>query len=72
MEKKYILKMNFKNEEGKQSTITLKNIKESLDSETVEAAMDAIVNQNIFSSAGGNLVSKVDAEIVETTVTPVK
>ncbi|MGL4453687.1 MAG: DUF2922 domain-containing protein [Sarcina sp.] len=72
MEKKYVLKMNFKNEEGKQSTITLKNIKESLDAEAVEAAMDSIVNQNIFSSAGGNLVSKVDAEIVETTVTPVK
>ncbi|MGL5646333.1 MAG: DUF2922 domain-containing protein [Clostridium sp.] len=72
MEKKYVLKMAFKNEEGKQTTITLKNIKENLDSEAVEAAMDAIVAQNIFSSAGGNLVEKIDAEIVETTVTPVQ
>ena len=30
MEKKYVLKMNFENEEGKQSSITIKNIKENL------------------------------------------
>lgn len=67
MEKKYVLKMNFKNEEGKQSSITIKNIKENLTKADVDAAMNAIVANDIFSSAGGSLVSIIDAEIVETT-----
>lgn len=67
MEKKYVLKMNFKNEEGKQSSITIKNIKENLAKADVDAAMNAIVANDIFSSAGGSLVSIIDAEIVETT-----
>ncbi|MFR5264994.1 DUF2922 domain-containing protein [Clostridium sp.] len=67
MEKKYVLKMNFKNEEGKQSSITIKNIKENLEKTDVDAAMNAIVANDIFSSAGGSLVSIIDAEIIETT-----
>lgn len=72
MEKKYVLKMNFKNEEGKQSSITIKNIKENLAKADVDAAMNAIVANDIFSSAGGSLVSIIDAEIVETTKKPVE
>lgn len=71
MEKKYVLKMNFKNEEGRQSTITIKNIKESLPKADVDAAMEIILQNNIFSTAGGDLVSVVDAEIVETTKKPI-
>lgn len=72
MEKKYVLKMNFKNEEGKQSSVTIKNIKENLAKADVDAAMNAIVANDIFSSAGGSLVSIIDAEIVETTKKPVE
>lgn len=72
MEKKYVLKMNFKNEEGKQSSITIKNIKENLAKADVDAAMNAIVANDIFSSAGGSLISIIDAEIVETTKKPVE
>lgn len=72
METKYLLKMNFKNEEGKQTTLTLKNIKENLAKADVDAAMNAIVDNDIFSSAGGALVSIIDAEIIETTKKTVK
>lgn len=72
MEKKYVLKMNFKNEEGKQSSVTIKNIKENLAKADVDAAMNAIVANDIFSSAGGSLISIIDAEIVETTKKPVE
>lgn len=72
MEKKYVLKMNFKNEEGRQTTLTIKNIKESLPKADVDAAMEAILQNNIFTSAGGDFVSIVDAEIIETTKKPIR
>ena len=35
----------------------------------VEAVMDSIISRNIFTTTGGDLVSKVKAEVVEREVT---
>ncbi|MGL5245657.1 MAG: DUF2922 domain-containing protein [Sarcina sp.] len=59
--------MNFKNTQGKETTITLNHIKEGLTSEEVAAVMDAIIANNLFESSGGSLVSKVKAQIVDKT-----
>ena len=57
--------MTFKNEDGKESTVTLKQVKEGITSAEIEAAMDVIISTDIFSSTGGNLVSKVKAQVVD-------
>ena len=57
--------MTFKNEDGKESTVTLKQVKETITSAEIEAAMDVIISTDIFSSTGGNLVSKIKAQVVD-------
>jgi len=63
------LRMGFKNMEGKTVTISLDNPKDDLTEATITTAMDLIIARNIFTSSGGDLVSKLDAKIIETTTT---
>lgn len=65
MEKEKYLVMSFKNEEGGTSRLTLKNVKEEVSEEEVEALMDSIISANVFEFKGGNLVSKVKGEVIE-------
>lgn len=67
MQKELYLVMSFKNAEGSITKITLKNIKEDVTEEEVQNLMEKIVECNIFSSNGGDLVSKVRGDIVEKT-----
>ena len=60
--------MTFKNEDGKESTVTLKQIREDITSAEIEATMDVIISTDIFSSTGGNIVSKIKAQVVDKTV----
>ena len=59
------LVMTFKNEDGKESTVTLKQVKEGITQAEIEAAMDIIISTDIFTSTGGNLVSKVKAQVID-------
>ena len=63
------LKMIFKNEDGNNVTFSLKNPKDTLTAQGVKDAMDNIIAKNVFITTGGELVSKVRAEIVDTTET---
>jgi predicted DNA-binding protein (UPF0251 family) len=63
------LRMSFRNEAGKTVSISLDNPKEDLTAAAVEAAMDLIIAKNIFTTSGGDLVSKYDAKIISTDTT---
>lgn len=66
------LDLQFKNEEGNTVTISVDNPIEPANPEAVVAAMDTIIEQNVFMSRGGGLVSKQGARIVDRTVTQIE
>lgn len=66
------LELIFENEDGKKSTYSIDNPIEPADAEAVENAMDEIVEQDLFMTLGGRLVKKVEARIVERTVTEIE
>lgn len=66
------LELIFENEDGKKSTYSIDNPIEPADAEAVENAMDEIVEQDLFMTSGGRLVKKVEARIVERTVTEIE
>jgi len=62
------LQLQFENYDGKTVTYSLDNPVEPVDSEAVNAAMDEIIEQDVFTSSGGDLVGKRNARLVERTV----
>lgn len=64
---KKILRMTFNNTSGNAVTITLPQPKADLTTAQIEAVMDQVIAKNIFLTAGGELVSKRDIKIVDTT-----
>lgn len=62
------LELIFENAEGKNVTYSLDQPVEPVDIEAVEAAMEEVIAQDVFSSNGGNIVAKKAARIVERTV----
>lgn len=64
---KKVLRMTFSNASGNAVTITLPDPKASLTAAQIEAVMDQIITKNIFLTAGGELISKRDVKIVDTT-----
>jgi hypothetical protein len=63
------LVMTFLNEMGSRASITLPGIRDDVTELEVIAVMDSIIAKNIFSTSGGNLVTKHSAQITERTVT---
>ncbi|TEB06504.1 hypothetical protein Psch_00036 [Pelotomaculum schinkii] len=63
------LRMSFRNQAGKTVSISLDNPKAGLTSAAVEAAMDLMIAKNIFTTSGGDLVSKYDAKLISTDTT---
>ena len=61
------LRMVFRNQEGRNVTITLNDPKEYLTPEDVCAVMDLIIERNVFSSNGGDLVEKRDIRLISNT-----
>lgn len=59
------LVMTFKNAGGTNTNVSLKGVRANLTEVEINAAMDAILNNNAFYSTGGDLVSKVKADIVD-------
>jgi len=59
--------MTFNNALGNAVTITLPNPKTDLTATQVQTVMDQIIAKNIFLTSGGDLISKRDVKIVDTT-----
>jgi len=62
------LQMTFVNQAGTRTTFSLDNPKDALTQAEVTAAMDQMIAKNIFNTAGGDLVSKYSAQIIDRTV----
>jgi len=62
------LQMTFLNQAGGRVTISLDEPKDTLTSTEILAAMDLIIAKNIFSTSGGDLVTKDSARIIDRTV----
>jgi hypothetical protein len=61
------LRLVFKNQSGKNVTFSLDNPRDDVTAAEIEAAMDLVIARNIFSSSGGDLVSKQDIRIIDST-----
>lgn len=61
------LELFFENEEGRTVKQSLNHPVEPVDAELVNAAMDEIIEQNILTSQGGDIIKKKSARVVETT-----
>ena len=64
-----VLRLSFKNEGGNTVSISLDAPREDVTEAEVVTAMDLVITKNIFTSTGGNLATKYDAKIIDTTVT---
>jgi len=58
------LRLIFRNAEDRLTTISIPDPDPELTGPTVEAVMDTIVTANAFTTAGGDITSKVRAEVV--------
>ncbi|HPZ43573.1 MAG TPA: DUF2922 domain-containing protein [Bacillota bacterium] len=63
------LRMTFLNQANRNVTLSLDNPRDNLTAAEVQGVMDTIIAKNIFTSSGGDLVSKVSASIIDTTTT---
>ncbi len=61
------LRMVFLNEAGKNVTISLDNPRSDLTTAEVQTAMDLVIARNIFTGTGGDLVSKQDIKVIDST-----
>src|SRR5699024_12241808 len=62
------IELKFENEDGKTVTYSLDKPVEPVDPEAVKNAMDVIIEQNAFTSSGGDLIAKKSARVVDRTV----
>ncbi|NLJ34248.1 MAG: DUF2922 domain-containing protein [Firmicutes bacterium] len=58
------LYLTFLNEAGRRQTLTVADPVEGLAAEDVEAAMNLIIEKNIFRGSGGDLVEALEAKVV--------
>ena len=66
------LELIFENEEGKRATYSLDQPVQPADAGAINAAMDEIIEQDVFMTTGGRLVKKQNARIVERIVEEVE
>lgn len=66
------LVMTFLNAEGSRASITIAGVNDTVTETEVATAMDVVIAANIFTSSGGDLVSKHSAQITERNVTPLE
>jgi hypothetical protein len=62
------LQMVFRNVEGRMTTISVTDPAPDITALDVEAVMDSILTRNVFQTSGGDIESKVKAQIVSRTV----
>ena len=63
------LLMSFRNADGNQVSLSIDDPRADVTDVEVKAAMQMVLDENIFTSNGGELVAIVDATIIETTKT---
>lgn len=63
------LLMSFRNADGNRVSLSIDDPRANVTDAEVKAAMQMVLDENIFDSNGGALVQIVDATIVETTKT---
>lgn len=61
------LVMTFRNAAGKTITLSLADPRDDITAVDVTTAMDTVIARNIFTSSGGDLVTKERAAIIDTT-----
>lgn len=59
----------FKNQQGSTVSFSLEDPKTGVTAAEVEQVMDLIISKNLFETKGGDLVSKQDIRLVDTTTT---
>lgn len=59
-----VLEMEFNTSAGKTAAIRMLDPRDNVTQAEVEAAMDVLIAQNVFTISGGNLVSKKGAQVV--------
>lgn len=64
MEESKVLQMIFKNSVGKEVTISVDDPKDALTETEIKAAMDTIIEKNIFKKNNYDLVSAVEAKVI--------
>ncbi len=62
------LQMIFRNAANSNSTISVADPDPVITAMEVEAVMDSIISRNVFNTAGGDITSKVKAQVVSRTV----
>jgi hypothetical protein len=62
------LQMIFSNTEGRNTTISVADPDPELTALEAEEVMDSIITKNVFQTSGGDIVSKVRAQVVSRTV----
>lgn len=66
------IELIFKNQLGRNVTISMDNPIEPVDPAQVSQVMDEVIAQSAFTSAGGSLVSKHAARVVERNVADIE
>ena len=64
--------MSFIDVSGKKLTVSVKDIKETVDNPSVIALMDTIINKKLIKTEAGDLVQKQAAQIVVKDITEVE
>jgi len=62
------LQMIFSNFEGRNTTLSVPDPDSELTASEVETVMDSVITRNVFQTTGGDIVSKVRAQVVSRTV----
>lgn len=62
------LQLTFRNEEGRRQTLTLADPRDNLTANEVEEVMNLILQKNIFSGSGGDLIEALAAQVIGRTV----
>jgi len=62
-----VIRMTFLDSGGTRYIITIPDPKDNVTEQEILNAMDLIISKNIINGRSGDLVSKLDARIVETT-----
>ena len=61
----------FKNAAGKKVTLNIEEPKSGVTKAEIDAAMEVVVNNNIFNTSGGDITEAVEGRLRTTTLNPI-